>query len=546
MTALLLIGRVTLVVSLALVAAALVRHRSAATRHWILATGISLALFMPVLTGVLPTWRVWSPVAAVPASADAGTTIVLSGAPSTAPVSTPSPAPFGPAALAAAVWIAGALAGVGILAIGLVRLARLTAGARPVGGEWERQVAEVGRMLDLDLPVRVLETDHPALLVTWGVRGATILLPAGAAHWPSRRIRLVVAHELAHIARRDWLVQIASELLRVVHWFNPIVWLACRRLRQESECACDDAVLRLNVPGTEYAEALVGLARDFGGHRAPRVPAPAIGRPSTLQRRIRAMLNVHLDRRPIPVRARLIATGALLLLALPIAAAGRQSAATFSGTVTDPSGRPVPGVVVALTSTAPDFKIQTQSDATGAFQLPVVTGTYDVEVALPGFEAATATVSIGPAESVRRDFNLQLGTLSESITVAQSTAPPRRTTAAAPAGAASGASAAGGTPAACPQTTVGGNIRVPRKIKDVRPIYPAGLDPAAGTKVVQIEASIAPDGTVGAAQVVGQSAPELDAAALTAVRQWLFTPTLLNCEPVEVSMQVTVTFDPRR
>lgn len=538
MTAVLLIAKISVVLALTLAAATAARQRSAATRHWIVATGIGCALLLPVLTGLLPQWHVWTPAAPAQPSVEVTTTIVPPGMPAARPETPSGERSLNVAATAAAIWLAGTIASVGMLLVGVVRLRRITAGARLAGGDWARQTLLVAEASGIRRPIRVLETTHPGLLVTWGARRATILLPAGASQWPSGRIRLVVAHELAHIRRADWLVQIAGELLRAAYWFHPLVWLACRRLRQESECACDDAVLRQDVAGTAYAAALVALAREFSGHTVPRLPAPAITRPSTLQRRIRAMLNVHRDRRPIPLRARLVVTGALLLATVTVAAAGRQAAATFFGTVTDPSGLPVPGVTVALTSTVPEFTVRTRSDATGAFQLPVVPGIYDVEVAVPGFKAATTTVSIGPAESARRDFNLQLGTLSESITVAPGSPEPPRPSPATPAVASS--------PAACPQTAVGGNLRVPRKIKDVKPVYPAGSGPTAGTQVVNIDASIAPDGTVADARVVGPAAPELDAAALTAVRQWLFTPTLLNCEPVEVSMKVAVTFEPRR
>ena len=91
--------------------------------------------------------------------------------------------------------------------------------------------------------MQLLQSHHPALLVTWGLGSPKILLPATASAWPADRIRVVLAHELAHVVRHDWLTQISAELLRALYWFNPLVWLAARRLREESERACDDAVL---------------------------------------------------------------------------------------------------------------------------------------------------------------------------------------------------------------------------------------------------------------------------------------------------------------
>ena len=88
---------------------------------------------------------------------------------------------------------------------------------------------------------------------------------------------------------------------------------------------------------------------------------------------------------------------------------------------------------------------------------------------------------------------------------------------------------------------VGGSIREPKKIRDVRPIYPAEAIAAGAEGVVIIEAVIGRDGTVQNARVI-KGLPGLDDAALGAVRQWLFTPTMLNGRPIEVVMTVTVTF----
>jgi beta-lactamase regulating signal transducer with metallopeptidase domain len=91
----------------------------------------------------------------------------------------------------------------------------------------------------------------------------------------------VLGHELAHIRRSDWLVQLLAEVLRSVYWFNPVVWIACRRLRLESEQACDDAVLEMGVEGGAYATELIDLARAFKSQQM-FLPAAAIARSSSL------------------------------------------------------------------------------------------------------------------------------------------------------------------------------------------------------------------------------------------------------------------------
>ncbi|MEZ5285090.1 MAG: energy transducer TonB [Vicinamibacterales bacterium] len=88
---------------------------------------------------------------------------------------------------------------------------------------------------------------------------------------------------------------------------------------------------------------------------------------------------------------------------------------------------------------------------------------------------------------------------------------------------------------------VGGEIRQPQKLQDVRPVYPAIAQAARVQGVVIIEATLDTSGRVSAARVL-RSIPLLDDAALTAVRQWVYTPTTLNGEPVSVLMTVTVNF----
>ena len=96
-------------------------------------------------------------------------------------------------------------------------------------------------------------------------------------------------------------------------------------------------------------------------------------------------------------------------------------------------------------------------------------------------------------------------------------------------------------PAPVKPVPVGGKIRPPAKTVDVPPVYPPLAIAARVDGTVIIEAVIDTDGRVQSARVL-RSIPLLDTAALTAVGQWSYTPTLLNGVPVPVIMTVTVTF----
>lgn len=88
---------------------------------------------------------------------------------------------------------------------------------------------------------------------------------------------------------------------------------------------------------------------------------------------------------------------------------------------------------------------------------------------------------------------------------------------------------------------VGGQIKPPTKVKDVKPVYPAIAQAAGVTGSVTIEATIGEDGKVSDAKVV-RSVALLDQAALDAVRQWEYMPTLLNGVPVPVVTTITINF----
>jgi TonB family protein len=340
-------------------------------------------------------------------------------------------------------------------------------------------------------------------------------------------VHVVFCHELAHIRRHDWLVQMGAETMRAILWFNPLAWIVCKRLRRESELACDDEVLGIGVHGREYAAHLVALARKC--RRGPTwASAIPMAHPSTLERRITAMLNPRLDRHAPSRRAIVMLCAMLLLVALPISVLrARQAGPTpLTGTIYDVTGAVVPGVNVTLVD-ANKNTWTAASTARGRFELPaVVAGKYLLEVTLPGFRPLRQDFELRAARDWDRAITLQVGELQETITVRENRA---------------------GSPEAPPASNrvrVGGNIRAPMKIKDVRPSFPASMRDAGQTGVVPLEAIIGRDGTVSSVRVLSaQAHPDFAVAAIDAVRQWRFTPTLLNGEAVEVVMRVSVTFD---
>lgn len=531
--------RSSIVLAAGLLLTTCLARRSAALRHRVLAAALVAAGLVAPLGLVLPAWSVTLPVSVIDDTREAPALLVDvpgdANAPRAADASKPpavrpvADAPLGRVVLA--IWLAGLLVSAGVLVMGFVRVRRVAARAAAVDDpEWLHALHVVAKGYGLRREVSVAQTDSPHLLATWGFLRPQVLLPCQAPAWPPARIQVVLSHELAHIRRHDWLVQMGAELLRAVLWFNPLAWIACARLRRESELACDDDVLAAGVVGGDYATHLLALARECrrpGSWWAPALPMAQL---STLERRITAMLNPGLDRRAPSRRVMAAFAAALLLVTLPAALVrARQAApAPLAGTIYDVTGGVMPGVEVTLTD-ASGARWTATSNAGGRFDLPAVgPGTYVLETSLPGFRPLRQEFALRDARDWERAITLQVGELRETVTIRAS-----RT----------GAPAAAAGPQ---QVRVGGNIRAPRKIKDVRPTYPESMREAGLSGVVPLEAVIGTDGAVSLVRVLSaQVHPDLALAAADAVRQWRFTPTLLNGQPVEVVMSVSVQFDLR-
>lgn len=238
------------------------------------------------------------------------------------------------------------------------------------------------------------------------------------------------------------------------------------------------------------------------------------------------MLNTTIARnRPTP-RAVTLVVAVIVGVALSAAsfrAKEQTGPMPLTGVIYDMTGGVLPEVSVVLEDAAGMRKTAT-TDRDGRFDLGVTApGRYSLSSTLPGFTTISQTLALQEARQWDQTITLQVGTLQETITVTDQR-PSTAATERAP-------------------VRIGGNIRPPRKIEDVRPIYPQAMREAGLEGFVPLGAVIDTEGRVSSVRLIGSHAhPELARAAVDAVRQWRFTPTLLNGEAVEVFMNVTVRF----
>jgi beta-lactamase regulating signal transducer with metallopeptidase domain len=221
-------------------------------------------------------------------------------------------------------WVTGMFFLVGRLLFGSTRLRRLVAAA----GADERlqaQADKLSRQMASRRSIRLRLSPSCRIPFACGIRQPTILLPKNAKRWPANRLRASLAHELAHIRRRDLLAQSIGYDICVLFWFFPPLWLAYAALMREAETCCDQQVINRGFRGPEYARDIVDLARSCEGRILLPSVSSVIGRESMLKERIRKVLSLEPGRPQSAVRRALQAAAICLACVAPILALTAQA-----------------------------------------------------------------------------------------------------------------------------------------------------------------------------------------------------------------------------
>lgn len=540
-------AKLTLILAFAWLAVFVLRRNSSALRHHVWAAAIVAAFLLPFCVALLPVWHsktLGAAAAALGASRGPASIATAPQIPAVVVHAGAGSPQFGAFAVAAVlVWALGLVFFSTRLLAGLGLLAWLSARSRPLFEDvWMRDALNLSNSLGISRSVRLLECNNPlAMPLAYGVFRPVVLLPAGAAQWTEGRRRVVLSHELAHIARNDWFLQICAEVVRALHWFHPLVWLAATRLRQESERACDDAALRSGVAPAQYASQLLDLARTLKNSGRTWSTALAIARPTNLERRFAAMLNPSVNRRRLSVKAKCLIPMFAMFILLPLAALrlpAQNLAGKTSGSVHDASGTGVANATIVMTHQAADISDMTidmtTTDRDGNFSFQGLrAGKYELEIYKPGFQTyRQADVSLGAGRDFTAVFTLDVGAITEHVMVV-------------PEGA--------GKPVVTERTNgkpsrlgVGGTVEAAKLIKKVQPVYPESARSAGISGTVVLHAVISKDGRPLSLRVMnGQVDPDLAKSAVEAVSQWRYTPTLLNGEPVEIDTTIEVVYSLR-
>jgi beta-lactamase regulating signal transducer with metallopeptidase domain len=338
--------KTTLILFGAVLTTATLRRASASTRHSVLAVALVAALVLPIASFVLPRIElpvleeefVESPRPSVGGlvggafvddhsqlAVTLGSTVQ---APAVSAVSGSRLWQWSWRQWLAGIWIAGAMVLFLHLVLSTVAVYRLAKRVPVVKNEsWQGPLSTLRREIGVSRPV-LLRVGGQSPPMTWGVYRYVILLPESSQEWTWERRRVVLAHELAHVKRNDGLFQILAQVACSAYWFNPFVWFVASRMRAERERAADDYVLNLGARPEDYATHLVELAQT--SRPGFVFAAVTMAAPSSLEMRLRAILNPRSVRRRITLRAAVILAAATLTLTFGAAAVRLTTMATMA------------------------------------------------------------------------------------------------------------------------------------------------------------------------------------------------------------------------
>jgi len=300
----------------------LYRRRSPEARYAIACLGLTAMLVAPVVTAA-----VFGVPASVPIRSDAGAS-TMSGLEAPSPGPQPatdrqSSSPTGPITTRVTLeewlpivvwtWLAGVTLLLARFAGGCWRVRRLRIAAlgEPVS-PWQTSAERLAARLRIDVAFRVVESrlvDGPSVI---GAMRPVILLPVAAlTNLAPGQIEALLVHELAHIRRRDYAVNVLQTIAETLLFFHPAVWWISTRIREEREQCCDDVAVRLCGEPAAYAEALAELA----SWRTREIALSVGAADGPLLARVRRLLGAPDEHEPRPASGLIILALAMTLIA---------------------------------------------------------------------------------------------------------------------------------------------------------------------------------------------------------------------------------------
>lgn len=301
------------------------KGRSAAQSSWVAHAGLLALLLLPFSLFVPAAWRLSVLSKAEQASAAplvSPDSILAGEAPASG--SAVKMQLLDPQLLLQAAYAVGVGIVLLMTLIAVIRLFALQARSAVVmDANWLTALARAQHRIGVKYGAALLVSDEITSPISWGLMRPTILLNKDVVSLHGDA-EAVIAHELAHVVRLDWIKLITARVVTALYWFNPLVWLLARQCHQLREEAADDAVLRSDIHGADYATLLVGVARHECKAALLAAHGVAPGK-NSLRQRITRVLDQGRSRLPAAM------PWAMGCLAGTLVVAGSLSTVTFEG-----------------------------------------------------------------------------------------------------------------------------------------------------------------------------------------------------------------------
>lgn len=395
-----LLAKTTIILVAALTVTRQMHRASAGARHLVWLVTLGTLLFVPALTAwaplairILPAQAAHTDIApsqvpAAPVQTAPAVTLTSHSAATMAATATPisttasasatnrmrdaidSISPAWTMWLGLLIWAAIAIAIAGALAGSALAVRRIVRRASPLDDTaWRTPLLEVSDRLGLGAPPRLLVSHDIKMPFACGVIAPAIVLPAECDSWSLERRQSVLLHELAHVRRGDLLGHMLGRFVCAVYWFHPLVWMAAKRLRSESERACDDLALACGTRATDYAEHLLDIVSAVRTSATPTV-ALAMARRKEFEGRLLAILDPDL-RHSTPSRRQSAALITVLALSASLVAAAAPMPRVIAAR-SRPVTRDVPATSAQESQTIdrPSHETRTRDEAAAATPRP--------------------------------------------------------------------------------------------------------------------------------------------------------------------------------
>ncbi len=226
-------------------------------------------------------------------------------------------------------WLCGVTLLLLRFAVGWAALRRLRRSARPLEARWRESLARLSKRMRVSRALRLCESALVEAPTVVGWLRPLILIPASAlAGLSVVQLEAILAHELAHIRRHDYLVNLLQTAVETLLFYHPAVWWLSRRIRSEREHACDDLAVATTGDVLLYARALTQLEtmrRRSGGHSSPSALALAANGGS-LMRRIQRLVKTQTPAQAHPTP--FVAVAVLAVMLCSVLAGGRALVTT--------------------------------------------------------------------------------------------------------------------------------------------------------------------------------------------------------------------------